>query len=441
MSADIRVKLPTLHADQVRAHRQRTDRFAVRCGRRWGKTKFGETIGGDDAVKGRIVGWFAPDYRRMSEVFEDFRGMLAPVTVRASKQDKEIRTTTGGGIDFWTLEDDNAGRGRRYHRAIIDEAAFGNPNLMNVWEQSIEPTLLDFSGSAIVLSNTNGIDRRNFFWRICNQPEHGFRIYHAPSYNNPLIPIRKPGEDREAWLARRSAVFAKIRSTRPPLVYQQEYLAEFVDWSGESFFEKAKLLVDGAPVPMPPICDTVFAIIDTATKTGRDNDGTGVTYFARTSTPGIGYPLVVLDYELQQIEGASLTTWLPNVFNRLQQLAEQCRARMGVAGTFIEDKASGMVLLQHAATNNWPAIAIDSKLTSLGKSERAISASPQVYQGHVKIAGPAYDKVISYKGVTENHMLTQVLGFRVGSKDQIDDDLLDCFCYGVCIGLGNSEGF
>src|SRR4029077_7450002 len=79
-----------------------------------------------------------------------------------------IRTTTGGRIELWTLEDEKAGRSRRYHLVIIDEAAFTKPNATAVWEKAIRPTLLDFRGAAIIASNTNGIHEDNLFWRICN---------------------------------------------------------------------------------------------------------------------------------------------------------------------------------------------------------------------------------------------------------------------------------
>jgi hypothetical protein len=35
-----------------------------------------------------------------------------------------------------------------------------------------------------------------------------------------------------------------------PLVYAQEYLAEFVDWSGVAFFSREKLLADNLPLPV-----------------------------------------------------------------------------------------------------------------------------------------------------------------------------------------------
>ena len=101
-----------------------------------------------------------------------------------------------------------------------------------------------------------------------------------------------------------------------------------------------------------------------------------------------------------------------------------------------------MVLLQNAARKNWPAHPIDSKLTAMGKVERAISASGPVYRGLVKISTHAHAKTVTYKGATANHLLKQVLAFRVDDKDPTRmDDALDAFTYGVLSSLGSAEGF
>lgn len=437
------VQLPVLHTDQVLAfekarHHRRT---AIRCGRRWGKTALGKAISADRALKGRHVGWFAPDYKRLTPAFSEIATVLHPVKTGSSKVEGLYRTRTGGTIEFWTLEDEDAGRSRKYHTVIIDEGAFTKPNMMDIWEQSIEPTLLDYMGNAIVLSNTNGIDPENFLYRICHDPKYGFQQYHAPSWANPLLPLRRAGETEEQHQLRRTRAFDALRAKTHPLVFQQEYEAEFVDWSGVAFFAKDKLLVDGQPVEVPKICDAVFAVIDTGVKTGKENDGTAVTYFAVSRH--FGTPLVILDWDLMQIEGAMLETWLPVVFQQLEHLARSTGARLGTLGAFIEDKVSGSVLIQQATKRGWPAQAIDSALTALGKDERAISVSGYVYREEVKISRPAFDKTVVYKEVSRNHLLGQVVGFRVGDKDAAKraDDLLDTFCYGIAIALGNSEGF
>lgn len=452
--------LPIFHPAQARLFRLKGKRKAARCGRRWGKNVFGESLAVSDSCKGRLVGWFAPEHKRLAESYNVIAEAIEGVKKRSSKTEGMIETITGGKVEFWSLEDDNAGRSRKYHRVIIDEFGFAKPQAVDTWQRSIEPTLLDYDGSAIIMSNTNGIDTENPMRAICPYEERGEKIsrfgfvdFHAPTMSNPLLPLRKSGETIAAWLARRDGYFAELIKKTPPLVYQQEFLADFVDWSGAAFFTRESLLVNGEPVPFPVRCETVFTTIDTATKTGKGHDGTGVIYWAVVKNNirlvgadgviGPAYNLVILDWDITQIEGALLETWLPTVFQNLEHLARQCRARLGSVGAMIEDKNSGMVLLQQAARRGWPAHAIESGLTALGKDERAISVSGYVYRGMCKISRFAYDKTTTYKETTRNHLLGQVVGFRVGDKDAAKraDDLADCFMYGLAIALGNSEGF
>jgi hypothetical protein len=50
----------------------------------------------------------------------------------------------------------------------------------------------------------------------------------------------------------------------------------------------------------------VFAVIDTTSKTGTENDATTVTFFAKSGFTG--FPLLILDWDIAQIEGALLET-------------------------------------------------------------------------------------------------------------------------------------
>jgi hypothetical protein len=79
----------------------------------------------------------------------------------------------------------------------------------------------------------------------------------------------------------------------------------------------------------------------------------------------------------------------------------------------------------------------------LGKDARALNASGAFTQGKVKISQAAFDKTVVYKGVSRNHFITQVTGFRMGDKDAYKraDDLLDTFTYAIALALGNPEGF
>lgn len=426
------VHLPTLHAGQVAAFREGYRFMALRCGRRWGKTNYGITRACDGATKKWPIGFFAPDYKIIAETYQEVREILDPIVTRANSQEKVIRTKGGGRIDFWSLDNPRAGRSRKYKLAIIDEAAYTRPNMIDIWEQAIRPTLVDLRGSAIALSNTAGADPENFLHQICTQPgRYGFRDFHAPSHANPFLPREE---------------LADLERKSHPLVWRQEYLAEFVDWSGQAFFDEQKLLEFDSPVDWPPTCDMVFAVIDTAVKDGKEHDGTAVSYWARSRFTG--HPLVLLDWDIVQIQGALLETWLPGVFARCAELAIACRARMarpgeGTPPVWIEDKNSGTILLQQAQRRAWNALPVPGAITAAGKDGRSINVSGYVHQGQVKFSRHAYEKTATFKGTTRNHMLAQILSYRVGDKAAAtrSDDLLDTFTSAIAIALGNSEGY
>ncbi len=211
---------------------------------------------------------------------------------------------------------------------------------------------------------------------------------------------------------------------------------------GDTFFPMEMLLVDNAPVQVNWRTDQIFAVIDSASKDGAKHDGTAVTYFAKSIYAG--YPLVILDWDVVQIKSNLLIDWLPGVNSRIEELAEQSRARRGNCGIWIEDRSSGIQLLQTAqASPQWQHVyPIDTKATSIGKEGRAIAASPYIAQGKVKISDYAFNKTKQYRGQTKNHFWDQVGRFGMGQdKKEHMKDLLDTFTYGVLIALGNSDGF
>jgi hypothetical protein len=104
-----------------------------------------------------------------------------------------MRMRTGGRLDFWSLENPVAGRGRRYRRIVIDEAAFAKDgdnktdgSMMEIWEKPIKPTLYDFGGEALICSNSAEKNPDNFFYNICTDPKYGFGEFHAKTTDNPL---------------------------------------------------------------------------------------------------------------------------------------------------------------------------------------------------------------------------------------------------------------
>lgn len=206
-----------------------------------------------------------------------------------------------------------------------------------------------------------------------------------------------------------------------------------------TLFNEADMLVDGQPVAYPNNCDSVFATMDTAFKGADRNDGTAVCFWARSKHAG--HPLILLDWDIVQIDGDLLPAWVPAIFVKLEDLAQKTGARGGNIGLWIEDAAAGVILIQQGKrTPNSRVHALDSKLTSLSKDARGLAVSGYVYKGDVKMSAVAYNKVTLYKGRTQNHFLTQFFGYRLGVKDQADD-LYDAGVYGISIALGDPKGY
>lgn len=210
---------------------------------------------------------------------------------------------------------------------------------------------------------------------------------------------------------------------------------------GGEFFSMSSLLVNDQPVPNPVAPKCVYAVIDTTHKGGSGKDGTAVSYFALQDLQIDGqYPLTLLDWDITEVQGGFLDTWIPHIYRRLEELSRATRARCGSIGTFVEDKAAGSILLQQAPRNRWQMQPICGKMTSAGKDARAINASVYINKGQVKISEFAFNKVSVFRGTSKNHWLAQMANYRVGQTEGKEDDLFDSGVYGIAIGLGNNNG-
>jgi hypothetical protein len=327
-----------------------------------------------------------------------------------------------GSIEFWTLDGGaTAGRSRKYHLVAIDEAAFGGDDLADIYSAAITPTPLDYEGRVVVASTPNGIDPGNFFWRVNNQAALGFLpgVFHAPSHRNPMLP---------------RAELTRLEKQHPPLVYRQEFLAEFVDLSGTALFSIAACLrEDGRPFDVPDILDTVFAVIDSGIKGGREHDATAAVYFGINlyTDPG----LYVLGWEAVEVGANSIEEWFRLVAGRLVAYGDTSRLRLGVRPVYVEPAGLGEVLLAKFPADTE---AIGTKLVARGKDLRALEAVQSINGGKVRIAAEAFDHTCSLKGVVRNHFIAQLASFRVGDKDAFRraDDLLDCATYGTILAFG-----
>ena len=210
----INLTLPRRHEAQQHIVDTSTRFNVVACGRRFGKTTFGIDRCITPDVLSHPVGWFAPSYKLMIEVWREANRLLSPIISRRSIQERRLELVTGGVLEFWSLDNTDAGRGRKYKRVIIDEAGFV-PNLLDVWQQAIRPTLADLEGDAYFLGTPKG---RNGFWSLFllgQDPERKeWSAFQMPTSANPHI----AASEIEA-----------MRLGLPDMVYQQEVLAAFLE--------------------------------------------------------------------------------------------------------------------------------------------------------------------------------------------------------------------
>lgn len=268
-----RIRIPPidLHEGQRRILASPARFKVISAGRRFGKTLLAVewlALMQGGAIDGKPVAFFSPSYKLLLDVWADVERTLKPVTRKANRTEMRIELVTGGVIDFWTLEDKDAGRGRKYSRLVIDEAAHAR-YLKDAWERAISPTLTDFGGDAWFISTPNGM---NYFYELFKRGGDssfdGWASFHMPTSANPHI---DPAEIEQK------------RRELPDLVFRQEYLAEFVTFGGG--LVKPEMLADAhCPPGLPVVLGVDLAISERA-----GADYTAIVALAREPETGIVY--------------------------------------------------------------------------------------------------------------------------------------------------------
>jgi hypothetical protein len=215
---------------QEEAH-SATEKYQVwNCGRRVGKT----TGGGREVALQALV----PDSRiwvvgpTMDLAEKEFRVAwdllidreLIPVR-RKSERELFIQFENKSFIECRTEENPDQLIGEGVDLLIIAEAA----RLKQItWEEQLRPTLADRHGRVIMSSTPRGF---NWFYRLFMQgrdPAHpDWRSFHVPSSANPLLD--RAEIERVERLVREDPI--------TNVVLRQEWLAEFVSYTGQVFPE------------------------------------------------------------------------------------------------------------------------------------------------------------------------------------------------------------
>lgn len=223
-----------LHSSQQQIKREAKRFNVIDAGRRFGKSIFFCDLLTETAEQNHPAGYFAPSYKLLTETWRELLTATENIRSGKSEQEHRIEFPGGGVIECWSLDSEGsgtdasrkrykAGRSRKYKRVIIDEAAMV-PALENVFNYAIAPTLIDLEGDAWFGSTPNGKGAFYRFWLKGQKDsilyEDDWASWQMPTSSNPYIPVSE---------------IERARRSYPDHVFRQEYLAEFLEDSGQVF--------------------------------------------------------------------------------------------------------------------------------------------------------------------------------------------------------------
>lgn len=143
---------------------------------------------------------------------------LQPVTLRKSEMEHRLDLIGNGSIEFWSLDNPDASRGRKYKRVTVNEAGVAK-NLDYAWNNVIRPTLIDMRGGAIFAFTPKGMNDI-YKLEMANKGNPDWAMTHNTSYENPFIPV----DELDA-----------LKKSLPERVFMQEIMAEYIADAGMVF--------------------------------------------------------------------------------------------------------------------------------------------------------------------------------------------------------------
>lgn len=236
---EVRLQFEAFHVNQRRIYDSPARFRVAACGRRFGKTTVGERDIIKKAVEGKECWWLAPTADMAKKIWRSMKWRLRPLGCKVRESERMLWTPTGGSIEVKSTHEYHNLRGAGLDFVVLDEAAFMH---QDVWPQVVRPMLLERKGHGLFLSSPFG---RNHFFDLygmgLDSSEPEWEAFHFTSYDNPLI---DPAE------------LDNIRRNTPERIWLEEYMAEFIDGSGQVFRNvKANAT---APLDVEPNADHVY---------------------------------------------------------------------------------------------------------------------------------------------------------------------------------------
>jgi hypothetical protein len=190
----------------------------LKIGRRFGKTTLAvNELLPEIALQGKPCAYYAPTYKDLHDVWLELRTVMADLITSKNEQTKQMRLITGGVIDFWSMDEPDSGRGRKYARVVVDEAEKAR-KFREAWTQTIMPTLMDYKGDAWILSTPKF--GQTFFKELFHKEDPTWQRFNLSTYDNPHID---------------EAEIDHLRQQLDDLTFRCEILAEDVNMASNPF--------------------------------------------------------------------------------------------------------------------------------------------------------------------------------------------------------------
>jgi hypothetical protein len=253
--------------------------------------------------------------------------------------------------------------------------------------------------------------------------------YRVDRLTGNVLPDLKPGHDH---------TIDSLRYSLQPIVRGR---------ANSTFFSYRSLMADGEPLE-PSVEHRAWQIIVTIAVSERVGTAVGLIFWGVNRH--FSWPMRLLDYDLAEIDVALSAAWIANVLERARNLRTEWHAvHPEIAfhceeGPFYE---SFRDLIYEQATRVVHPNQPDFHLYGVGGralgeptlDARAAAIRPLVNGGQLaKLARSAYTREITHRGVKGNALVSQILGFRTGAREQ-PTELVHALVLGVRVVAGPPE--
>ena len=164
--------------------------------------------------------WVSPVYSQTTKVQKELMQAIGAsgLVKNCNYSDNYIRLKNGSEIIFRSAEKYDNIRGLTVDYGILDEAAFMKED---AWKEAIKPVFLVRGKKVLFISTPKGKNWFHELYQLARSNDYeNYKAYTGSSYDTPYINIEE---------------IEDAKRTLPPNVFQQEYLAKFIDSGGEVF--------------------------------------------------------------------------------------------------------------------------------------------------------------------------------------------------------------